>query len=98
MAICLQTKAIPGHRIQYDHLNRIRSGKKRHPSSLKKEKGGKENGLLKLTKNPVPAPDAPEEGKDYFDDEGNEKLKMVIMTRMMLMMILMMSLRRLLFL
>ena len=48
-----------------DHLNWIRSGMIRHASSLKEEKGGKENGLLKLTKNPVSAPDTPVEDKDW---------------------------------
>ena len=47
-----------------DHLNWIRSDMIRHASSLKEEEGGKENGLLKLTKNPVSAPDTPEEDKD----------------------------------
>ena len=47
-----------------DHLNWIRSGMIRHASSLKEEEGGEENGLLKLTKDPVSAPDTPVEDED----------------------------------
>ena len=52
-----------------NHLNGIRSGAMWDASSVEEEEGGKENGLLKLTKHPVATSDAPEQVEDGPNEE-----------------------------
>ena len=51
------------------HLHGIRSGAMWDTSSVEEEEGGKENGLLKLTKHPVATSDAPEQLQDGPNEE-----------------------------
>ena len=54
------------------NLHRIGPSVVWDPSSVEEEDGGEENRLLKLTKQPVPTSDAPEQVED--DPSGDVKL------------------------